>query len=147
MPIYSANKGAFSLTTSTTVLLELATTSTCRAKLVQWSFMCNGTTAANAPIQLQILRATASATGAGSVTPTKFDDYAPTALTTAEYGATAGGTAGDILEEFYVSPTSGIFIQYPLGREIQIPVSGFLWMRAVSPANAVTVSSNMVWEE
>jgi PAB1-binding protein PBP1 len=63
--------------------------------------------------------------------------------TTGTEGTPAGGTS--VIAHF-VPPTSGIYIQYPLGREPEMPVSTFLRLRNTLGAS-VNVLCGIAWEE
>jgi hypothetical protein len=143
--LYVASVDAIATGTSLKTMIELATGSTARATLVSWWIEFDGISAAAVPVKVELLRATAAITGTG-VTETKYNDYAPTPLASALHTSTGEGTPGDVLEIHRVSPTSGLIIQYPLGREPQIPVSSFMRIR-VTAAVTVNATVGMVWEE
>jgi hypothetical protein len=144
--IYVATVDAIALSAATAkTIIELATPATIRATLVQWWVEFDGTVASNTPVKVEVARITASGTGT-AYTAKKYSDFAPAALVTVEHTSTAEPTYGDVLEIHRIPPTSGIFIQYPLGREIQIPVSGFLGIRCTA-AQTVNVTVGTVWEE
>jgi hypothetical protein len=50
------------------------------------------------------------------------------------------------LATHFVPPTSGIYIQYPLGREPEVQVSAFMRHRVTAGA-AVNVVAGVSWEE
>lgn len=146
MSLYVASVDAIALTAATALnVIEIATASTARAKLVEWWVEFDGVTSTNTPVKVELARATAAITGT-TFTPLKFDDFAPTALTTCKHTATVAGTIGDVLEIHRIPPTSGVLIQYPLGREIQIPVSSFLRLR-LTAAQTVNATVGFIWEE
>lgn len=144
--LYVATVDAIALAAATAkTVLELATPSTVRATLVQWWVEFDGTTSTNSPVKVDIMRGSATITGT-AYTALKYSDFSPTALTTVKHTGTAEGTPTDLLEVHRIPPTSGVFIQYPLGREIQIPVSSFLRIR-LTAAQVVNATVGMVWEE
>lgn len=143
--IYVVSTGSIATGTSLKTLLELITASTDRLTLISWWVEFDGATASDTPIKVELVRASAGITGT-SITPLKYTDYAPAAATTAKHTATAEGTPTDILEVHYVPPTAGLIIQYPLGREIQVPVSSFIRAR-VTAGVGVNAAVGMVWDE
>lgn len=150
MPIFSATVDNIALAAAGTAktLLELATASTARAKLISWWVEFQGVSASAKPVKVELMRATATITGTG-VTETKFDDFAPTPLAQAIHTATAEGTPGDLLESHRIHPQSGIVRDYPLGREVGVPVSGFVRIRCTQDSGETVVNAavGMLWEE
>jgi hypothetical protein len=136
------------ITTGTALktLMELQTAATSRAIIASWWVEFNGTTAANAPILVELVRASAGITGT-TVTAVKYKDFAPAALTTVKHTASVEGTPTDVLETHYVSPTSGLILQYPLGREPEVPISGFLRLRVTAASGSVSANVGFVWDE
>jgi hypothetical protein len=146
------------VTTGTAIktMLQIATPSTRTIKVVQWWVEFDGSAAAT-PIRVELLDSSFAATITALVAAdiTKWSDpNAPTSLitigstTASGYTASAEGTPGTIrmLESHFVPPTGGLLIQYPLGREPEVPVSRFLRIR-VTAAAAVNAYCGIVWEE
>lgn len=136
-------------------MLQLSTPSTRAIRIVQWSISFDGSAAAT-PIKVELVETSAAATvtAYGAADITKFSDpNAPASLLTlgtanSGYTASAEGTPGTSRAFFtdFVPPTGSIFIQYPLGREPELPVSKFLRIR-VTAAAAVNAYCSIVWEE
>jgi len=145
MSIYSVTQASISTGTALKTLMELATAATARATLVSWWVEFDGIVSTNVPIKVELARATAAITGT-AVTEVKFDDFAPTPLAQGIHTATAEGTVGDILEKHFVHPQAGLLIQYPLGREPKVPVSGFIRVQ-VTAGVSVNACVGMLWEE
>jgi len=153
---------AVPITTGTAVktMLQLATNTTTPAiRFVEWWVEFDGSTAAT-PIRVELMRHTASP----QTTLTAYvaadiarvnDPNAPvsgvqlgTALsgfsnTTTE--VTPTGTPVS-LETHFVPPTSGIYVQFPLGREPEVQVSAFARVRTTAGA-AVSAYAGVMWEE
>lgn len=142
---YVATQSAIATGTSLKTLVEIATTSTDRAVVYEWWIEFAGTSSTAAPILVELLRATAAITGT-TLTPVKLTDFAPTATLTAKHTSSGEGTPGDVLEKHYVHPQGGLIKQYPLGREIEVPVSSFLRIRVTAGAD-VNAAVGMAWEE
>lgn len=144
--LFVSTVDAIALVAATTkTAMELATAATARAVLVQWWVEFDGVSASAVPVKVEVARGSGTITGTG-ITAVKYKDYAPAALTTVKHTASAEGTVTDVLEIHRVSPTSGILIQYPLGREIEVPVSSFIRLRLTAAAN-VNATVGMAWEE
>jgi hypothetical protein len=150
------------ITTGTAIktMLQLATnTTTPSIRFVEWWVEFDGSTAAT-PIKVELMRHT----GGAQTTLTAYvagdiarvnDPNAPvsgiqlgTALsgysnTTTE--VTPTGTPVS-LETHYVPPTSGIYVQFPLGREPEVQVSAFSRVRTTAGA-AVNCLAGVMWAE
>jgi hypothetical protein len=143
--IYVATNSGMATGTSAKTLIELATTATMRATVLSWWVEFEGVSGTATPITVKIRRGSAAITGT-SLTVRQYTDKYDAAATTARHTATAEGTATDTLETHYVHPQSGILIQYPMDREIQIPINGFLRLE-VTAAASVNAAAGIVWQE
>ena len=146
--------------TVTRTQIQIATNTTTPAiRFVEYWTEFNGSTAAT-PIIVELMRHTTApqTTLTAYVTAdiARFNDpNAPTSSiqlgtglsgfsnTTTE--VTPTGTPVS-LETHYVPPTSGIYVQFPLGREPEIQVAAFARLRTQAGA-AVTAQCGLVWEE
>lgn len=150
------------ITTGTAIrtMLQLATNTTTPAiRYVEWWVEFDGSTAAT-PIKVELMRHTATP----QTTLTAYvtadiarvnDPNAPTSslqLGTALSGfsnttteTTPTGTPVS-LETHYVPPTSGIYVQFPLGREPEVQVSAFSRVRTTAGA-AVNCLAGVMWAE
>lgn len=153
---------AVAITTGTAIktMLQLATNTTTPAiRVVEWWVEFDGSTAAT-PIKVELMRHTS----AGQTTLTAYvaadiakvnDPNAPasgvqlgTGLsgfsnTTAEITPTGTPVS---LETHFVPPTSGIYVQFPLGREPEIQVAAYARVRTTAGA-AVNCYAGVMWEE
>lgn len=123
-----ADSGYYSVTinnittgTALKTIIELIAGANVNPTIVQWWCEFDGSSAATA-ILVELLRATASFTGGNSVTPTLMQVGRKAVQSTCNSGVAAStntteGTRGAIFEQHYVPPTSGIIMQYPIGRE------------------------------
>lgn len=146
MAIYSATATSVSLSAATAkTVMELATPSTDRARLIQWSVEFNGTAPTAVPVLVELARASAAITGT-AVTEAKWDTSEGANAVSALHTASAEGTMTDVLEAHFVHPQSGIVMQYPLGREPIMAVSSYLRIRCTAPAS-VSATVTMIWEE
>jgi uncharacterized protein YaiE (UPF0345 family) len=145
---------AVKVTTGTAIktLLQVATPSTMRIKVVEWGISFDGSAAAT-PIECELIQTDVAAT-VTSFTPQAYDDpNGPASLcvggtSATGYTATAEGTItatryGDLQ---LIAPTNQYVKQFPLGREFQVPVSKFLRVRVTAGA-AVSAYTYICWEE
>lgn len=145
---------AVKVTTGTAIktLLQIATPSTQRIKVVEWGISFDGSAAAT-PIEVELIQTDVAAT-VTSFTPQLYDDpNGPASAciggsTATGYTATAEGTItatryGDLQ---LIAGTNQYVHQWPLGREFQVPVSKFLRVRVTAGA-AVSAYTYVIWEE
>jgi len=149
------------ITTGTAIrtMLQLATNTTTPAiRFVEWWVEFDGSTAAT-PIRVELVRHT----GGAQTTLTAFaaadiarvnDPNAPassvqlgTALSGFSNTTTEVTPTGAVsLETHFVPPTSGIYVQFPLGREPEVQVAAFARIRVTAGA-AVNCYAGAMWEE
>jgi hypothetical protein len=154
--IYVANAVGVDTYTAAKTILEIGSaSSTIRGTVLSWWVEFQGTSGSGTPIKVELVRATAGFTGGTAVTAAntarytdKYDNpnYGYQIGNTASAANTTEGTATTVIESHYVHPQSGILVQYPLDREVQIPITGLLRIRVTS-ATAVLSTSGIVWQE
>ena len=152
---------AVPITTGTAIKthIQLATNTTTPAiRFVEWWAEFDGSTAAT-PIKVELIRhtggpqTTLTAYAAGDIA--KFNDpNAP--ASSIQLGTALSGfsntttevtpTTAVSLETHFVPPTSGIYVQFPLGREPEVQVAAFARVRTTAGA-AVNAYAGLVWEE
>jgi hypothetical protein len=145
--LYWVSVDALALVANTAkTVLEVKTASTNRARIVEWWVEFDGTTPTNVPVKIEVGRFSAAVTTATSAAE-QYDpaDGAPTATGSHSTTTEGAGTASDIMLH-RVNPTTGLYVQYPLGRELVIPVSSF-WRMRCTAANGVNVTAGVTWEE
>jgi hypothetical protein len=139
-----------------TLCVEL-TASNRRIALNEMSVSFNGTSASVLPVVVRLIRVSGTPTGGGTLTqtPTPMDPASPASLCTAycptfaSPGAwTTAPTQGVILRTWYISPTSGFTIQFPLGQEAVSPPTAAnglgIWCLAQA---TVACDQYLVWTE
>lgn len=148
MALYCVTVDAIALTAATAKsVLELATGANDRARIVQWSVEFDGTSATATPVKVEVGRFSAAVTTATSFTPMKLDAAEGAAAITAKHTATAEGAGTfDAGEIHRVPPTSGMVLQYPLGREWVVGTSGF-WRMRLTAAATVNATVSVTWDE
>lgn len=139
--------------------LQIATNTTSQAlRVVEWWTEFDGATAAS-PIKVELIRhtggpqTTLTAYGAGDIAKVN-DPNAP--ASTIQLGTALSGfsntttevtpTGAVSLETHFVPPTSGIYVQFPLGREPEVQTSAFARIRTTAGA-AVNAYTGFMWEE
>jgi hypothetical protein len=152
---------AVPITTGTAIKthIQLATnTTTPSIRFVEWWVEFDGSTAAT-PIKVELIRHTGGAqttlTAYAAADIAKVNDpNAPTS--SVQLGTALSGfsntttevtpTGAVSLETHFVPPTSGIYVQFPLGREPEVQVSAFARVRTTAGA-AVNCYAGVMWEE
>jgi hypothetical protein len=141
--------------------LQLATSATTPAiRVVEWWAEFDASAAA-VPCRVELLRHTSgpqttlTAYGAADIARVN-DPNAPvsslqlgTALsgfsnTTTEVAPTGTPVS---LETHFVPPTSGIYVQFPLGREPEVQVAAFLRVRITPSGTGPNAYAGVMWEE
>jgi hypothetical protein len=152
---------AVPITTGTAIKthIQLATnTTTPSIRFVEYWTEFDGSTAAT-PIKVELIRHT----GGPQTTLTAYaaadiakvnDPNAP--ASSIQLGTALSGfsntttevtpTTAVSLETHFVPPTSGIYVQFPLGREPEVQVSAFARLRTTAGA-AVNCYAGLMWEE
>lgn len=145
------------VTTGTAVktMICLSTSASSEARVIEWSWEGDASAAA-VPGTVELLfhgtgAPTVTAYAAGDIK--KYDPNSRASLMTlgtanSGYTASVEGTpaTGTFSIVHQVPPTSGIYIQYPLGREPEMAVSTFLRLRNKLAA-AVNAICLIAWEE
>lgn len=156
---YSVTSGLVSIAASVTgkVGISLACGTTVAATLIAMDISFDGvaTGAGAIPIRVQLCRtSTVSSTTGAAATPSPYNSLLHAAVTTARIGDTVGGTlspntAQGIAHEWLVSQNGGMSYQWPLGREFDIPHSGFAELRLTTQAGMTTCNyvCNWIFEE
>lgn len=150
---------AVSSSTSIRTMLQIATNTTTPAiRYVEWWTEFDGSTAAT-PIKVELLRNTggpqSTLTAYAATDIAKVNDpNAP--ASSIQLGTALSGyfnttteitpTTAVSLETHFVPPTSGIYVQFPLGREPEIGVAQFSRIRLTAGA-AVNCYAGVMWEE
>lgn len=152
---------AVPITTGTAIKthIQIATnTTTPSIRFVEWWVEFDGSTAAT-PIKVELIRHTGGAqttlTAYAAADIAKVNDpNAPassiqlgTALSGFSNTTTEVTPTGAVsLETHFVPPTSGIYVQFPLGREPEVQVAAFARVRTTAGA-AVNCYAGVMWEE
>jgi len=130
---------------TTKTVLQVVAPANHRVKVLGWGVFFDGVNTAGEPVQVRVLRQSTAGT-MSSVTPLQVQPVAETILTTAQYGASAEPTAGDIIDVIECHPQQGYEVKFPMGQEIIIPGGGRLGIDCTAPA-IVNVRVKLFFEE
>ena len=156
--LYYASSEAIALVAATAVVtLDVTSTGTTRRfSCNELGVTFNGTVATAVPVIVRLVRTTVAPNSGATITQaaTPLDSSGPASLCTAYMPTTAAAwtttapTVGATLRTWYVPPTSGIVVQFPLGQEPDFPATAAagLGIQCVAPAT-VSVNSYLVWTE
>lgn len=149
--------------TSIKTMLQVKTSATIVAKIIEWGFSWSGSSS-NTGLEVELIETDVAATVTASVTADiiKLDSNAlsggdpvtnliPVGTTSTGYTATAEGTITAVrtlaIPQYCSATTPGAFIQqFPLGREPIIQISKFGRIRVLAAGAAVNFKGYMVVE-
>ncbi len=163
--VYGAFNGAgpttaapVAVTTSTAVktMIQLVTSANREARIVEWSWEGYASAAATPAVVELMFHSTSAATVTGYTAATDFKKYEPNSpasqltvgVTASGFSASGEGTPATALGSFVhgIPVTSGMYFQYPLGREPEMATSTICRIRnTVTPA--VNATCFIAWEE
>jgi hypothetical protein len=150
--VYSATtegEEALAAATAETVLLLLGSANV-KGRIVEWGVFFDGTSNTAEPVRVRLVRTTAADGTSTGATEKPWDtDANPTSQCAAFHSYTVEPTKeATPLASYEVPPTSGMMLQYPLGREIVLPkvATGGVAIEVTAPA-AVNCEAYIVWEE
>lgn len=137
-------------------MLQLSTSANREARIVEWWWEADGFAAAQ-PFEVELL---GHGGGAATVTayvtadirkvndPNAVNSQLTLGTANSGYTASVEGTMTTpfTIEKHLVPPTSGIYIQFPLGREPEMAVSTFARIRNTGTP-AVNANCGVMWEE
>lgn len=146
--VFLVTSGSAALVANTLkTAVQLATGAAVQNRIVQVDITFNGVTASAVPVQVDIVKTTGASSGGAAATPTKANtDARAAAATTARINDTTPGVLSAVQSSYFVPPTSGLSIQFPLGREPGMTVSEF-WEVRLNAAAAVSYIVNVWFEE
>ena len=136
-------------------MIQLSTSANREARVVEWSWEGDASAAAT-PGRVELLfhgsgAATVTAYVAGDIKkyePNAVNSQLTLGTANSGYSASVEGTpAGGTFDVVHqVPPTSGVYFQYPLGREPEMAASTFCRLRNIF-ASAVNATCLIAWEE
>jgi hypothetical protein len=146
--VFSVTTGSTTLAAATAkIAIMLYTSATVQNRIIQFDVTFNGVNAAATPVLLELVTTSGSSSGGSIYTPLKQNTDARVAAgTVARINDTVDGASPVVNQSYFVPPTSGLIIQFPLGREPGVPPSSFWEMRLTAPA-VVNYIANLWVEE
>lgn len=147
MALYTARVSAVALAAATTkTLAQIVAGSGKPLRLIEVGISFDGISGSAVPVAVDLLRQTTAGTSA-ALTLVQESPQTEAPVATALGTITAEPTAGDIVRSWYVTPAGGLFVmQFPLGREPVVGVSGRLGIRC-NAAAVVNATAYLVFEE
>jgi hypothetical protein len=140
-----ANPGEITSGTSAKTLVQIVAPANQRLKILEWGVFCKGVTPTDVPLKVRLLRQTTTGT-MSALTLFKRGTPAETIQSTAQQGASAEPTAGDVLAVREVHPQLGYQEKFAFGQEIIVPGGGRVGIE-VTAAVSISVVSEIVFEE
>lgn len=142
MALFTVKTAEIALVAATAkTLLELTAASGHQLEITEWWIDFDGVNPAAEPVVVEVLRKTATITGASSPpSPVKLDAADGAATASAKHNASAEGTDGDVLYRHEVPPTLGKHVIFPLGMEPVVATSGIIAIKATAPAGVNAIA-------
>jgi hypothetical protein len=119
--------------TETVVMVKAAASK--RLHVVEYGVSFNDVDAADPAVLVHLIRLTTDGTSTALTIVEEDTTTGESPLASAAKDFTAEPTAGAILRSHYVTPAAGLIaVQFPLGDEIVVPVSGRIGIQCVTAA-------------
>jgi hypothetical protein len=145
---YSVDAPAIALTAGTALyMLGIKTASTTPVDIVELAFGCDAT--ASGLLKVELVTWTSDGTGT-AYTPKAFNGDAAlvAAATSAKINYTVAPTTITVLRTWSLpTPTGPFDIEFPLGREMTIPISSYAGLRFTSTTVSPNAYATLVFEE
>jgi len=149
--LYSAEGESITVNASMTTLLEVNPPANRVATITEASVTFSGVSSSDVPVLVQLCEVTAASGAGTAVTPAPLRDGQVAVGSAAKKALGSEGTV-TVLKAYMVPPSTGLVIQYPLGREPQIQgaaasAKGFSIRANRGSGAAITADCNIEWEE
>lgn len=151
MSLFAATAESAAVANSMTTILEVNPPANRLATIVQWSIEFSGISSTDVPVLVEVCEVTATSAAGTAVTPASLRDGQVTVAASAKKLPASEGTV-TVIESHMVPPSSGLVIQYPLGREIQIQgaaatAKGFSIRANRGTGAAINADCTIEWDE
>lgn len=151
MSLYSAVAEAAAVPAVMSTILEVNPPANRVVTITQWSIEFSGVSATDVPVLVQVVEVTAASAAGTAVTPASLRDGQVTVASAAKKLPASEGTV-TILEVHNIPPSSGLVIQYPLGREVQVQgaaaaAKGFSIRANRGAGAAINSDATVEWDE
>jgi hypothetical protein len=149
--LYSASCSGAAVANTMTTILEVNPPANRKAVITEASITFSGVSATDVPVLVQLVEVTATSAAGTGVTPAPMKDGQVTVASTAKKLPATEGTV-TVLKQYEVPPSSGLVIQYPLGREPEIigaasTAKGFAIRANRGSGAAINCDANLEFEE
>lgn len=151
MSLYGANASGAAVPATMATILEVNPPANRQAVITEASISFSGVSATDVPVIVQLVEVTATSAAGTGVTPGSMRDGQVSAGVTAKKLPASEGTV-TVLKTYNVPPSSGVVIQYPLGREPAVQgaastAKGFAIRANRGSGAAINAEANIEWEE
>lgn len=151
MSLYAANATGAAVPASMATILEVNPPANRLATITEVSISFSGVSATDVPVIVQLVEVTATSAAGTAVTPASMRDGQVAAGASAKKLPASEGTV-TVLKTYDVPPSSGLVIQFPLGREPQIQgaastAKGYAIRANRGSGAAVNAEANIEWDE
>lgn len=123
MSLYSALAQSAAVPAVIGTILEVDPPANRVITVTQWSIEFSGVSSTDVPVLVEEVEVTAASAAGSAVTPLPKRDGQVSVASAAKKLPASEGTVS-IIEAHMIPPSSGVVIQYPLGREPQIQGAG-----------------------
>jgi hypothetical protein len=149
--LYAATAESAAVPNTLATILEVNPPLNRVATITEVSISFSGVSATDVPVLVQLVEVTATSAAGTAVTPSSQRDGQVTVGSSAKKLPASEGTV-TVLKTYMVPPSSGIVIQYPLGREPQIQgaastAKGYSIRCNRGAGAAINCDANIEWEE
>ena len=151
MALYAATAESAAVPNTMATILEVNPPANRTATITEASITFSGVSSTDVPVLVQLVEVTATSAAGTGVTPGSQRDSQVAAGATAKKLPASEGTV-TVLKTYMVPPSSGLVIQYPLGREPQIQgaastAKGYAIRCNRGAGAAINADANIEWEE
>lgn len=151
MALYAATAESAAVPNALATILEVNPPANRQAVITEMSVSFSGVSATDVPVLVQLVEVTATSAAGTGITPASMRDGQVSAGATAKKLPASEGTV-TVLKTYMVPPSSGLVIQYPLGREPAIQgaastAKGFAIRCNRGTGAAINADANIEWEE
>jgi hypothetical protein len=151
MSLYAANASGAAVAATMTTILEVNPPANRTATITEVSISFSGVSATDVPVIVQLCEVTVASAVGTAVTPSSQRDGQVTVASAAKKLPATEGTV-TVLKTYNIPPSTGIVIQYPLGREPQIQgaaasAKGYSIRANRGTGAAINAEANIEWDE
>lgn len=151
MALFSATAESAAVPNTLATILEVNPPAARQAIITEVSITFSGVSSTDVPVLVQLVEVTATSAAGTGVTPASQQDGQVTAASTAKKLPATEGTV-TVLKTYMVPPSSGLVIQFPLGREPRVQgaastAKGYAIRANRGAGAAINADANIEWDE